>query len=217
MDVTPIRVEADEWALPSTLLKAAQLAKSMTLSNFQKHLDPQTTIGNLSIIPLKEDREVSQFRDLILRAQPSDERWPIKDWIDTVAEGGFLLALFKKGKPIGFLGGKRILDIEIGDEERLSVCYSIRPTHVYLLPQARGKGLTEHLTTVVLDACERDFSIMSTHRETLSACGIEMEFEVFSMADSDEGEAFLERFRSQFDYRLNNFFPEQPNQLRAAF
>lgn len=143
----------------------------------------------------------------------ADDRWPALNWLRDAAvrEGEAILVVHgEDGRPAGFVACRRVVAVEIGEGDRLALCYSIRPDYVYVAPARRGTGCSALLRDGLNRAIE-------TGMESLSAEAIgslPIGFEVLGIAESEEGTRFMEGLRLDMEASAERWF--EPSEVQES-
>lgn len=143
----------------------------------------------------------------------ADDRWPALNWLRDAAgrEGEAILVVHgEDGRPAGFAACRRVAAVEIGDGDRLALCYSIRPDYVYVAPGFRGTGCGALLRDGLMRAIGIDMESLSA----TAVRGLPIGFEVLGIAESEEGARFMESLRLDMEASAERWF--EPSEVQDS-
>jgi len=189
----------------------------LRLPAFADCADTSTVSASVKVDRISDPSRASALASLLESVIGRPERWDVRGWIEQAQARGILLAAFRGREPVGFLGARRVAEIEIRESDETAFCYSLRPDYVYVVPDARRTGIAAALRDVLVDCCRKDLAILADMREAMSDAGLELEIEVLSFVESDEGEEFVERTRQKLEEVASEYFRSDTPTVRPAF
>ncbi|RWL21626.1 MAG: hypothetical protein EOR63_32670 [Mesorhizobium sp.] len=202
---------------PADEAKAKRFASRVRLGSFQARLveaisgpDSRRTCSPVALLGGSHEAEAI-FRGLGEAA--GRDRWPILSWLRAAASrdgAATAVAYGRDCRPAGFVSCRRVVAVEVGGKDSFSLCYSVRPDYVYVAPDRRGMGHSTAMRQAFARAIARDIDALALLWEagTLSEVGdISLGFEVMGIADSEEGELFMERLRQDMEQAVEARFP----------